>query len=351
MKKQTISIVLFLSLLFVNGALIAETNSTAIEEAIYAENTLGNLDRAIQIYEQILNDPQTSPALKTVARSHLKAAYLKKGDSKKSLLLLNKTEKTESADFKKDVQKSKAELASQANSSSDTAELLPVPWENGHTLTFTVFLSHIEGEGIFTVNSADIEGRKYWVFEEVIRNTGLIDGYARVFVEMDSFRPALALMKNEVKSYEIDYRGDEIEITHAQQWWDTTRHLPKVENVYDFLQTSPLVARFPLKPGFEETISFLSPGPGTIHPIRIRAMDKEKVKVPLGRFECFVVTLEYYAYRRWISAGVLWTDTKTKAIVKSVNYINKGAIWELENVSIKPVKITDFNSGAIQPTF
>ena len=95
----------------------------------------------------------------------------------------------------------------------------------------------------------------------------------------------------------------------------------------------------------------LLPQPVTVFGMKLHVKDKEMVEVPMGRFECYNITVEHNARGYWKAAGILWSDVKTHKIVKSISYSKITEVRETEDISIKPVEIKDFNSSAIQPTF
>ena len=352
MKKQIIFILLCLFLLPGNSPLIAEPSSTALEEAIYTENTLGNLDKSIQIYEQILNDKQTSPSEKEIAIKHLKAVYLKKGDGDKKFAVLTNAEKPVVIKSDSFTQKIRTFFTNLTSSSNDKSEFLPKPWENGQTQKFKITMPQVgEGNGLVTLNIAEIEGRKYWVYEEVVRDTVYIDRYARAYIDMESFKPVKTFIKYKISSYEIDYTDNNITLKHSKRGTVQEQQVLQNNNIYDYVQYNALIQRLRFRSGFEAEFNMLLPQPVTVFGMKLHVKDKEMVEVPMGRFECYNITVEHDARGYWQAAGILWSDVKTHKIVKSVNYSKITAVREMEDISIKPVEITDFNSGAIQPTF
>ncbi len=80
MKTVSISIkvlfIIILSTLITCFNLLAGPASVKLEEGIYAENTLGDIDKAIQIYKELINDPNTISEYKSKAKHYLNQAYL-----------------------------------------------------------------------------------------------------------------------------------------------------------------------------------------------------------------------------------------------------------------------------------
>ena len=61
-------------LLLCAGAVTAQTQGQLLESAIFAEETAGDLDAAIRIYERLVRTPALSPEITTRARSRLSTA-------------------------------------------------------------------------------------------------------------------------------------------------------------------------------------------------------------------------------------------------------------------------------------
>src|SRR5471032_1901276 len=66
----------------------AESPSVLLQKGIYAEETEGNVDAAIKIYEQIAAEAATSRAVVAQAQYRLAVCYQKKGNKEQAIRLL-----------------------------------------------------------------------------------------------------------------------------------------------------------------------------------------------------------------------------------------------------------------------
>lgn len=81
--KSTI-IILSLALGLLASAVQAKSPSVLLQEGLYAEETEGDLEKAIEIYEQVLEEASAIQRLSAKATYQLGMCYLKKGDKEKA---------------------------------------------------------------------------------------------------------------------------------------------------------------------------------------------------------------------------------------------------------------------------
>ena len=74
---------------FALAAPAAESPSVLLQKGIYAEETEGNLDSAIRIYEQIAAEAATNRAVVAQAQFRLAVCYQKQGKKEQAVRLLN----------------------------------------------------------------------------------------------------------------------------------------------------------------------------------------------------------------------------------------------------------------------
>ena len=84
MRQNCILLIwLGLALLVFYSVALGEPLSNLLEKAIYAEETKGDLNEAIRIYQQIVNNPKADPKHDAQAQFRLGKCFLKKKDRKK----------------------------------------------------------------------------------------------------------------------------------------------------------------------------------------------------------------------------------------------------------------------------
>ncbi len=83
-KLNQVKIAVFLGVVFLTAGAMAESPGVLLQEGIYAEQTEGDLDKAIGIYEKILADFSESQRVAAKATYQLGVCYLKKGQEEKA---------------------------------------------------------------------------------------------------------------------------------------------------------------------------------------------------------------------------------------------------------------------------
>src|SRR5437763_14659178 len=78
-----------LAFFFVSSAPATESPSVLLQKGIYAEETEGNLDSAIRIYEQIAAEAATNRAVVAQAQYRLALCYQRKNNREQAIKLLN----------------------------------------------------------------------------------------------------------------------------------------------------------------------------------------------------------------------------------------------------------------------
>jgi len=73
---------------FINTPATAKSPSQLLQEAVYAEQTEGDLARAIELYKQVLADTKTYQQIAAQATHHLGLCYVKQGDEPQARVYL-----------------------------------------------------------------------------------------------------------------------------------------------------------------------------------------------------------------------------------------------------------------------
>jgi len=89
MSRTILNATIIFGLLIAFAQAAPQSSSLALQKGIYAEDTLGDLGRALTIYRQVAADKQASRADRAAANCRLGACYLKKGQSAKAKQVLN----------------------------------------------------------------------------------------------------------------------------------------------------------------------------------------------------------------------------------------------------------------------
>lgn len=83
-KTRHITIAFLLALAVLTPVVQAKSPTLLLREGIYAEETEGDLDKAIGLYEQVLEEYREVERLGARATYQLGMCYLKKGDKDKA---------------------------------------------------------------------------------------------------------------------------------------------------------------------------------------------------------------------------------------------------------------------------
>jgi hypothetical protein len=257
--------------------------SELLEQGIYSEETKGDIDAAIQLYQQVVGEAKAGQALAAQAQYRLGVCYYKKK---------NYTEAT--AAFEKVVKEypDQKELVTSANDYlANAAVLLPAPWVDGEELWLDVkFPSGFKlGVARYTVAADAVNGRNIWRLGSHL--FAGVQQWSRVEVEADSFKPIHSRWKHTlIGDADTTYTPG-----HAEVKMKGKDEIKKVELTgvfYDNEEAIQLMRRLPLATNYNTTARiFVSLGGGSVLPIRLDVAGLEKVVVPAGTFDCYRVEL------------------------------------------------------------
>ena len=270
--------------LAMGSAARAASASELLEKGIYTEETAGDLDKAISIYEKVIAEGKAGHALAAQAQYHIGQCLLKKGKKAEATSAFQKL----IADFpdQKDL------VAKARKFVPEGLPLGPVPWVDGEALQMRMrFATGVDLGGlVYTAASAKRDGRKIWrVGSRTI--VGAMLGMSRVDADWDTFRPIDSVFNNSViGDYAIKYSPTQRTITLQGSMGKSTQTIDDSELAYDNEQAVDVIRRLPLAPGYKTTLPVIGIG-GEKVKIPIDVQGKEMVQVPAGKFECFKVYL------------------------------------------------------------
>jgi tetratricopeptide (TPR) repeat protein len=297
------------------GALRAASPSELLEKGIYTEETKGDLDTAIGIYQQLVAEAKAGQALAAQAQLRLGECLIKKNREAEAIAAFEKL--VHDYPNEKDlVAKARAHLP------SDLA-LGPVPWADGERLQLTISLAAgMEIGGMeLRADLVDVGGRKAWRVGR--RMSGGGEMLSSVEVEAENFHPLTSYWKHTlIGEATAVFKPGEAEIRKAGTAEPMIKHLDKT--VYDNEEFMHMMRRLPLAVGYKTTIPTLTTlGGGAVLPVGLEVTGKETIEVPAGKFDCFKVPLSI-AQTFWIS------DDAHRYLVK---FEGGGAIMSLASIT------------------
>ena len=299
MKTTTSLLVVFTILMTGMTAVVRAQTAPAspselLEKGIYAQDTKGDIDSAIAIYQQLVAEQDINHSLAAQAQFRLAQCYLKK----------NRTSDATAA-----FQKLVHDYPSETNLVAQAREYLPsgltfgpVPWVDGERMQLNITMS--SGMDIGTAEyRADFvqqaNGGKIW--RVGARLMAGPQSVSSVDVDAETFRPLTSHWKHSMLG-EVTavYTSGEVQMQRVGRTGTDTNEIDGV--AYDNEEAVYVMRRLPLEVGYKTAIPvFSTMGNGSIIGIGLEVKGKETVETPAGKFDCFKVHLSPVNQDFWFS--------------------------------------------------
>jgi hypothetical protein len=309
--------------------------SELLEKGIYSEETKGDLDGAIAIYQQVLSEVKAGQSLAAQAQFRLAQCYLKKNKSAEANAAFEKL----IHDFpgEKDlVAKARGRLPAQP-------KLGPVPWVDGERLQLALKLPAGLEIGVFETRADLVEsgGKKIWRVGRLMGGGG--QSISTVDVEADTFRPITSHWKHTmIGEVSAVFGAGEVELRKPGS--TEVQKITLNDTVFDNEESFHLFRRLPLKVGYKSTVPVITTlGGGTVLPIEVEVQKKETVSVPAGKYDCLRLQIIVPPTTFWFS------DDEHRYLVK---FEGGGAMGELTSISHrKPGESYEYRNEATGVSF
>jgi hypothetical protein len=299
--------------------------SELLERGIYAEETKGDIEGAIAIYQQLVAEAKTGQSLAAKAQLRLGQCLLKKNRRNEAVEAFEK--------LIRDFPSEKELIAKAREYLPGEIALGPVPWVDGERLQMTLTLPTGLDIGAMELRADLVEtgGRKAW---RVGRRMGGSTGQmlSIVDVEPEKFHPLTSYWKHTLLgAVSAVFKPGEVEMRREGTEDPTTVRQDKA--VFDNEEVMHLMRRLPLQTGYKSTLPVITTlGGGTVLAIGVEVPKKETIETPAGTYDCFKVALDI-GQTFWIS------DDEHRYLVK---FEAGGALAHLDS-------ITQRKSGAAVP--
>jgi hypothetical protein len=270
------------------------TAGELLEKAIYAEETTGNLDEAIKLYEQVIAEAKTAKSAAAKAQYRLGLIYEKQGKAELAAAAFRAV--VENFPDEKDlVAQARKRLPSEL-------KLLPAPWREGDELQLNMKLAAglDIGTMIYRIEAAKTKGKEVWhcTTRGLVTANGA-NSVSQVMCDKETFAPITSLWRHSMLGYaEAIYSDDSVRIqVEGKAQPVVIKFTPPV---FDNEQAMQLFRRLPLKVGYKTTVNVVSSlGSGEVK-LGVEVPEMETIETSAGKFECYKLVLNI-GQTFWIS--------------------------------------------------
>ncbi len=257
--------------------------SELLEEGIFNEETKGDIDAAIAIYQQVLARTAADQSVAAQAEFHLAQCYLKKD---------RKDDAT--AAFQKLVDNYPNQTALVAKAKQylpGEPALEPAPWVDGERMQMKLYLANGMEAGVMEYRSDLVQSGTTAIWRVGgFLSAGTVSAVSSVDAEMESFHPIASRWKySMLGEVHAVYHPGEVELRYEGRDGVTTVKLDG--DVIDNEQANDEIRRLPLKEGYKTTLPIFSTLGGASIPVRLEVTGTETVESPMGKFDCYKVQL------------------------------------------------------------
>ncbi len=265
----------------------AKSPSELLEKAIYTEETVGDLEAAVKLYEKTIAEAKKVDAVAAKAQYRLGLCLLKQGKKKQGVAALE--------EFVRQYPQEK-ELVAAAQKllpPPHGLKLLPPCWADGEALHFIIQLGGgLElGTVIFSAESAQRDGKKIWRFHSRQFAAGRQTA-SRVDADFETLQPIDSTWRIAMAGEKIcRYEPGKIMVTTKAAGKDSVQTFPVDKVVYDNEEGTFVFRSLPIADKYETKVPIFTSMGGTAIDIGFEVQGKGTVEVPAGKFPSLKVLL------------------------------------------------------------
>ena len=271
----------------------AASPSELLEQGIYSEETKGDVDAALKLYQQVVTEAKAGQAVAAQAQYRVGVCYYKKKNYAQANAAFEKV--------LKDYPDQKDLIALANKYLADAMPLMPAPWVDGEELQLDIKFStgYKIGSACYRVYAGETNGQKTWRLSSHLY--AVTQQSSRVEVQADSFKPIHCHWKiGVIGEVDVTYFPGYAEMKMAGK--DDVTKFDLTGVVYDNEEAVQLMRRLPLAPDYKTTLHIFSGlGGGNVVPLEAKVTAQEKVEVPAGTFDCYKVELSMVHQTFWYS--------------------------------------------------
>ena len=345
MRKLNLILLAIVALSSVGLSAQQKSPTLLLNEAIYAEQTEGDLEKAINLYEQVLEQHHELERLAARATYQLGNCYLKKGDKKTAAEYFQDVindypqQKIIARKAKTQLDKLDCKSSSKDNfASAKPTQLEPVPWVDGEVMELRLKRpSGIEyGTLIFSAQKKDSDSNIWQIVSNMYITQGSFSQYTLVEADDKTFAPSLGQTINALDDFKAEYQQDKATLHVDSQGKKMTRDIPLQTTAYDNEQAVHLIRRLPLAQNYECSFPIFAVQSGITVECRIKVLGIEQVAVAAGTFDCYKVDLSiYYEGNKTLQHTLWFSKDSNRYLVKydigGVGTLELTNTWQLDD--------------------
>ena len=271
----------------------AASPSELLEQGIYSEETKGDVDAALKLYQQVVTDAKAGQAVAAQAQYRLGICYYKKKNYAEANAAFEK--------LVKDYPDQKDLIALANKYLANAMPLMPAPWVDGEEQQLDIKFptGYKIGTACYRVAAGETNGQKLWRLSSQLFAT--TQQSSRLEVEADSFKPLHCRWRiNLIGAVEVTYSPGYAELKTMGK--DGVAKIDLSGVVYDNEEVIQLMRRLPLASDYKTVLHiFTGLGGGNVISLEAKVTAQEKVEVPAGSFDCFKVELSTVRQTMWYS--------------------------------------------------
>jgi hypothetical protein len=290
----------------------APSASELLEEAVYLEESVGDLEGALAIYDRIIEKSQAERRYVAQALLRKGGCHLERGEEELALGAFRALVEgyPDQPDLVALAREHLPEPAEAEEPEPAEPELLldPAPWEDGELLRYTLSApSHgVVGDMTFSMTATRAGGKAAWRIENrFLAPGGEVSKLSWVEAEAETLRPIRAFLRHsQLGTASIEYVEHERRMMVNRPGEEPEPFEHRIDGeVFENEQAHQIVRRLPLRVGFEHALVFAG-RPGAVATAYIRVQGRESVTVPAGTFDCFRLTISLPPVEEvhWITA-------------------------------------------------
>jgi hypothetical protein len=320
MKTKHYLALLTITMLVNPNPVRADSPSDLLEQGIYSEETKGDLDGAVQLYQKVIAQSKADQGLAAQAQYHLGACYYKMQDYTNATAAFEQVVK-EYPDQTNIVARARKYLAGAA-----VVRLQPAPWTDGEVMRLDVNLAGGLKLGFaeFTANAGETNGQKIWQLGSRVVAGG-VQETGRVEVEAGTLKPLHSVWKHTlIGEADAVYYADHADVKTKGK--DETNRLEFDGSIIDNEEVIQWQRCLPFASGYKSSQQILTSLGNRLVPLNFEVGGPEQVRVPAGTYECYKVEYSILNTRQ-----TFWYSSDPKHYL--VKFDTGGVVAELTGVT------------------